>query len=193
MSKGAGVHADLVWLVTRSDIAGAERCRIRPVDGGWDLSGVVVAAYDGRPVDVGYFVVVDEAWGTRSVAVTLDDLVHPVRLELSRSTTGRWTVDGRSAPELDGCVDVDLGISPLTNTLPIRRLGLDVGEEAEIDVAWVRFPELRVDRGRQRYARLAVDVWRYSSEGFTADLVVDESGLVVRYGHDLWRRIAVAT
>lgn len=67
-----------------------------------------------------------------------------------------------------------------------------LARESEIDVAWVRFPELRVDRGRQRYARLAADVWRYSSEGFTADLVVDESGLVVQYGDDLWRRVAVA-
>lgn len=191
--NGARMQTDLVWLVTRPDIAGAERCRIVPVEGGWDLSGVVVAAYDGRAVDVRYALAVDEGWGTRSVAVTMDDLVHPVRLELSRSTMGRWTVDGRTAPELEGCVDVDLGISPLTNTLPIRRLGLDVGEEAEIEVAWVRFPEFRVDRGRQRYARLAADVWRYSSEGFTADLVVDEHGLVVRYGHDLWRRIALAT
>jgi uncharacterized protein len=187
------MSTDLVWLVTRADIAGAERCSVRATEWGWSLRGLVVASYDGRPLDVRYEVTVDDGWATRSVAVAMDDLVRPVRLELDRSSDGHWTIDGRTGSQLEGCVDVDLGITPLTNTLPIRRLGLEVGEEAEIEVAWVRFPDLRVDRGRQRYARLAADVWRYSSEGFTAELVVDEIGLVVRYGDDLWRRVAVAT
>jgi uncharacterized protein len=187
------MSVDLVWLVTRSDIAGAERCSLRATEGGWSFRGVVVASYDDRPLDVRYEVAVDERWATRSVVVTMDDLVRPVRLELDRSSDGRWTVDGRTAPHLEGCVDVDLGVTPSTNTLPIRRLDLEVGQEAEIEAAWVRFPELQVDRGRQRYARIGTDVWRYSAGAFTADLVVDETGLVVRYGDDLWRRVALAT
>lgn len=182
---------DLIWAVSHPDLTGAERCIIRSTERGWILHGVVVVAYDGRLIDARYRIEVDDGWATRSVAVTVDELTQPRRLELERAADDSWTIDGVAAPELDDCVDVDLGISPSTNTLPIRRLDLDVGAEAQIDVAWVRFPDLRVERGQQSYARIAADVWRYRSGDFTAELTVDEAGLVTRYGDDLWRRVAI--
>ncbi|MGR0319668.1 putative glycolipid-binding domain-containing protein [Agromyces sp. ZXT2-3] len=53
-----------------------------------------------------------------------------------------------------GALDCDLGLCPLTNTLPIRRLGLldaDV-TETPLVVAWVEVPSLRVIRSEQTYA-----------------------------------------
>ena len=82
-------------------------------------------------------------------------------------------------------------LHPATNTLPIRRLRLAVGGKREIAVAWLRWPELRLERALQRYERLAEDRYRYSSNGFSAELVVDEHGLVVDY-EGLWRAIARA-
>jgi uncharacterized protein len=88
-------------------------------------------------------------------------------------------------------VDVDLSFTPATNTLPIRRLRLDVGEEAEILVAWLVWPELEVRPVRQRYARLAQDRYRYAQDDFEAELVVDDEGLVLEY-EGLWRAVARA-
>ncbi len=91
--------------------------------------------------------------------------------------------------DLAGCIDVDLGITPSTNTLPIRRLNLQVGESADVTAAWVRFPELTVEPLAQRYTRLDERRYRYeSTTGFSAELEVDELGLVVRYG-DIWERV----
>jgi hypothetical protein len=88
-------------------------------------------------------------------------------------------------------VDVDLSFTPATNTLPIRRLGLEVGDEAEIHVAWLVWPELSVRPVLQRYARLAEDRYRYAQDDFEAELTVDEHGLVLEY-EGLWRAIATA-
>jgi hypothetical protein len=88
-------------------------------------------------------------------------------------------------------VDVDLSFTPATNTLPIRRLGLAVGEEAEIAVAWLVWPELRFERARQRYTRLAEDRYRYTQDDFEAELTVDKEGLVLEY-EGLWRAVARA-
>lgn len=93
-------------------------------------------------------------------------------------------------------MDVDLAISPSTNTLPIRRLHLVPGEEREIDVVYVEFPTLCVRRGRQRYTRLR-DVgdqaqYRYTSGSFTVDFVVDDTGLVLDYP-GVWRRHIIPT
>ena len=94
-------------------------------------------------------------------------------------------------PELAECIDADLGISPSTNTLPIRRLNLAVGESRELTAAWVRFPELTVEPLAQRYTRLAERRYRYEStvSGFTAELEVDDLGLVISY-ENIWQRVA---
>jgi hypothetical protein len=97
---------------------------------------------------------------------------------------GHWRrADGAPLPELDGCIDPDISMTPFTNTLPIRRLGLGIGDTAEIGVAYVLVPELSLRAAPQRYTRLGDRLWRFESldSGFTADLTVDAEGLVVDY------------
>jgi hypothetical protein len=88
-------------------------------------------------------------------------------------------------------VDVDLSFTPATNTLPIRRLDLRVGDQAEIEVAWLTWPDLDVRPVRQVYARLEENRYRYTQGDFTAELVVDEQGLVLDY-EGLWHAVALA-
>jgi hypothetical protein len=111
-----------------------------------------------------------------------------VSLELVRSAVGAWTVGGTPATALAGCVDIDLGFSPATNLLPIRRLVLAVGASAPVRAAWVRFPELTTEVLEQTYTRLGPDRYLYESAGgaFRRELVVDARGFVLDYP-DLWR------
>jgi hypothetical protein len=83
---------------------------------------------------------------------------------------------------------VDLGFTPSTNTLPIRRLTLAVGASAPVRAAWLRFPELTLESLEQVYLRTAERTYRYESAGgqFVAVLEVGAAGLVSRYG-DYWR------
>jgi uncharacterized protein len=161
---------------------GAEHCTLERTDGGFRLTGTAVVAEQGAPYLVGYAVEADAEWRTRSTVVRCNGS----RLELAADAAGGW-----SLPALEGCLDVDLGFTPSTNTLPIRRLGLEIGDAADIDAAWLRFPALKFERLSQRYERLAEDRYRYSSPGFQADLVVDAHGLVVEY-EGFWRAIACA-
>ena len=84
---------------------------------------------------------------------------------------------------MSGAIDVDLTITPLTNTLPIRRLDLEVGRSAEIATAYVDFPAMAVSRNPQRYTRLARDRYLFESldRDFAREIEVDEAGLVVTY------------
>jgi hypothetical protein len=85
---------------------------------------------------------------------------------------------------LYGAFDVDLGGSPLTNTLPIRRLGLlkaDPGVSHRISAAWVLLPSLEVVQADQIYTPLGDNRIRYASETFSADLTVDDEGFVTDY------------
>jgi len=166
-----------------------EHCVLESTDLGHRLSGVVVLPIDDAPGHVSYTVDADERWLTRSAELIVTTTVQR-RLSLSADGAGRWTVDGEAAPALDGCLDVDLGFTPSTNTLPIRRLALADGAAVEVTAAWVRFPTFTVERLEQSYERIASDRWRYRSVSFEAELLVDSSGLVIRYGDDVWIAIA---
>jgi hypothetical protein len=106
-------------------------------------------------------------------------------IDFTTDGTGRWVLHGESRPDLHGCVDVDLGFSPSTNTLPIRRLDLAVGESDALRVAWVEWPSLMVHAAEQRYERLSANRYRFRSGEFSAVLVVGPEGLVRDY-EGLW-------
>ncbi|MFC3998089.1 putative glycolipid-binding domain-containing protein [Nocardiopsis sediminis] len=127
----------------------------------------------------------DLAWTTRCTRVESVSERGVHTLELA-SAGGKWTMDGKRLHDLDGCVDVDVAATPLTNTLPIRRLGLRPGEFRDIAVAWIDVPSLRVNRVVQRYTRLSSaegrERYEYRDPTYGAfELTVDREGVVVDY------------
>jgi hypothetical protein len=154
---------------------------------GLRVEGHTTAVEDGEPFAVGYAIELDEAWRTRAARVwgRSSRGTHEVMLE--GDGHGRWRVDGRSAPHLDGCLDVDLESSSLTNAFPVNRLGLPPGGAADAPAAYVRALDLAVERLEQRYVRIDDGAGRerydYTSPAFDfrCELVYDESGLVVDY------------
>lgn len=113
------------------------------------------------------------------------------RLRLRVEAEGNWSHDGHRLAQAAGCLDVDLEWSPSTNTLPIRRLGLAPGGTKAVAAAWVRFPSLEVQRIEQTYERLAKRRYRYRSGRSTADLAVDDDGMVLQYGVN-WKAVATS-
>jgi hypothetical protein len=184
------VRRAVLWR--RLDRAGAEYFALVQEGDGWRLEGTAVVEADGRPIQAGYRVRCHPSWATATVDVALKVGGASLRLRLRVDDGSRWTANGRPLSEVEGCPDVDLGVSPSTNTLPIRRLGLAVGQAQEITATWVRFPELTVTPLRQRYTRLAEQRYLYESvdSGFSARLEVDDLGLVIDY-EGIWERAVV--
>ncbi|HET9455732.1 MAG TPA: putative glycolipid-binding domain-containing protein [Candidatus Limnocylindrales bacterium] len=167
-----------------------EHCTMTLRDSGLSLVGTVLGAEAGLPVRVEYRVLADRS-GLTTAAHVRDLRGFETRtVVLERSAKGAWTVDGAPARALRGCTDVDLGCSPSTNTLPVRRLRLAIGAERTIQAAWVRFPELTVVKSAQSYTRLDEYTYRYASGDFSAELTVDDDGLVG--GYAVWRRTGYA-
>ena len=167
---------------------GSEVCVLERVGRGWRLRGTVLTHEAKQPIELRYAVTVDAAWATSNVEVLV--AFAGGELQELAEIGGLWSGKDRP-PEFEDCVDVDLSFTPATNTLPIRRLGLEVGEEADIQVAWLVWPELRVRRVPQRYTRLAENRYRYAQGDFEAELTVDGQGLVLEYV-GLWKAIALA-
>jgi hypothetical protein len=129
-----------------------------------------------HPYRVDYELTTGAGWITESLRARSGER----RLDLLRSPDGAWTVNGEPRPDLADALDCDLGNSPLTNTMPILRE--DRGP-ADLVMAWVSVPDLEVRVSRQRYEPLDSGGARFVSlDGdFTADLELDEHGLVTRY------------
>ena len=167
-----------------------EHCTLTQRDTGLSLVGTILGAEDGAPVRIEYRVLAD-AEGLTTAAHVRDLRGFDQRtLTLERDAKGNWTVDGAKVRGLKGATDVDLGCSPSTNTLPIRRLRIGVGASKTIKAAWVRFPELTVVKADQTYTRIDEFTYRYASGDFEAELAVDDEDLVAAYAD--WARTGVA-
>ena len=146
------------------------------------LRGHTSAVEDNRAYAVSYEITLDEQWRTREVQVSSDTLAGQRRTVLLSDGQGRWTVDGRPAPHLDGLFDVDLEASACTNTLPVHRMTLPVGEAVVAPAVYVQALDLVARRLDQTYRRLDDHRFDYRSEGdFHAVLAYDDAGLVVEY------------
>ena len=185
------VGETIVWR--RIDIPGHEVATIVPTDDGWRLDGVAVLVESGRPCRIEYDIRCDARWLTQRCVIRGHVGERPVSLDVERSATGVWSVGGTEARALEGCDDIDLGFSPSTNLLPIRRLALSIGAQATVRAAWIRFPELTAEVLVQRYARTGADRYVYESAGgaFRRQLQVDTFGNVIEYP-GLWRAEATA-
>jgi hypothetical protein len=166
---------------------GFEVVFIRSDGDGCLLEGHTAAVEDGAAWAVSYRIALDAAWLTRSARIEGSSATGRHEVALDADGAGGWRVDGAPAPHLDGCLDVDLESSSLTNALPVHRLGLEPGQAAEAPAAYVRAPDLGVERLEQRYLRTddggSRERYDYAAPAFEfrCELVHDEYGLVLDY------------
>lgn len=184
----------LVWIP--QDETGIEDVRVTHVQNGITFSGMLIRLLDGMPLRASYELVCDTDWRVRELQMAAEsEETGSHALHLRADGAGAWRdAAGRPLPDVQGCIDVDFMLTPLTNTLPIRRLALTPGESREISVVYIAAPDLALSRFPQRYTRLEDDGgrqrYRYESlvSGFTAVLPVDDDGFVVDYPGQ-WQRI----
>lgn len=176
----------LMW--TRTDVPGAEHVVFD------DRRGLVAhgvqLAVDPVPYTCRYELYTDESWATARFTATVEGAgwLRTVRMERA---AGRWRVTTAEQGQLDApapgiedpdgledVLDVDLGGSPLTNTLPLKRTGF---RNATVATAWVLPPGLAVVRAEQTYTVLSKGRVRCASDSFEADIELDEHGYVRDY------------
>jgi uncharacterized protein len=131
-------------------------------------------------------------WRARSVTVERWNASGHDVLNLERRGAG-WQINGAARPDLEGAEEPDLSVTPFCNTFPILRTPQQAGQSLQLDTAFIDGPALTVTRSSQRYDRQGPERLRYVdlgvAKGFEADLVVDETGLVLHYEH-LFERVA---
>jgi hypothetical protein len=166
---------------------GFEVAYFRPVGRGYLIHGCTTAVEGGQSWVVSYAIRLDETWASRSARITGRSASGIRHARLDSDGSGHWQVDGVAAPHLDGCLDIDLESSAMTNALPIHRMGLQAGDRAAAPAAYIRALDLSAARLDQDYVRAADESrhqrYDYAAPAFdfTCRLIYDESGLVLDY------------
>jgi hypothetical protein len=169
---------------------GLERGELLQAEQHWIMSGTILRLADTGPAEVKYEIITDVRWSTRTTNVSYRDDRGNKELQITRGDDG-WYANGKRLQLSGDCIDVDLAWSPSTNTLPIRRLNLDIGADSgPLTAAWIRLPELAVEPLQQTYERTGPRAFRYGSRdgSFKANLTVDDNNLIVDY-EGVWKRI----
>jgi hypothetical protein len=192
----------LLWQ--RLDTTGVEQALFDDRSGLYARGTMVAAA--PVPYQCGYELMADRTWSSARLTVTAEGAgwLRRVKVECA---AGRWHVTAGEQGDLDAvlraaghpqaglpgtedpdrfvrALDVDLGHCALTNTLPIRRLGLldgPPGRAHTVTAVWVLVPGLVVMPIDQTYMLVDKNTVRYTSGSFTADLSVDGDGYLVHY------------
>ena len=170
----------MLWK--RLDVPGHDACRLEEDEGGWRLSGTAVFQENRAPTRMHYVVACDREWRTRRGFVRGWIGSRRVAVRVAR-TPGGWTLNGAAVAGLEDCLDLDLGFTPATNLLQLRRGALVAGASAELPVAWLDTPADALERVPQRYERRTDTTYWYESPrfGYAALLEVGPEGFIRRY------------
>ena len=155
-----------------------------------EVRSAVISGPPSEGFAVLYSLKLTSDWRVLEVQASVLGSGHSVHL-LQKNRASWFDVNASSLLELNGAIDVDLPITPLTNTLPVRRLNLGIGQSQQILAAYISFPDLVISADPQRYTRISVNQYRYESldSDFVREITVDEHGLVTEYP-GLFRRVA---
>jgi hypothetical protein len=171
---------ELRWASEEGE--GLEHLAFETSEDGFAVESALVGQRYGNAYGLHYKVRCDAQWHTRYAWLKI---IGGGELELHGDGAGHWH-DGRGLvlSAIEGCIDIDIAATPFTNTLAIRRLQLAEGERQPISVAYISTPDLQVTRAEQAYSCIGLNR-EYRYEGifrhFTANLTVDEDGLVIDY------------
>ncbi len=167
--------------------SGFEVAYFMPEPPGLRIEGTTTGLQDGDTWVVHYQLEVDQSWNTRRAWIRSRTSSGWVEQLIESDTEGHWLIDGKVAAHLEGCLDVDLEASAMTNALPVHRLSLAVGGRAAALAAYVRLAHQQIDRLDQAYAHREDEPGRlnYDYEApafdFRCRLVYDRAGLVLDY------------
>lgn len=175
------MQTNLLW--TGREYYSLENCLVKSDKAGISVDSMIVGFYEDALYRVGYKIKMTPKWETLSFELITQVYDEQKVQRFESNGAGKWTSEGKPYPNFDGCIDIDIPITPFTNSLPIRRLELSIGETKEIQVAYLDILGKKFSPVRQKYHRLFGRQYKYENvpNDFEAVITVDQDCFVVDY------------
>jgi hypothetical protein len=174
-------------LWRRLDVPGHDAAVLRPQGEGWKLSGFAAFGHGDGPAGLAYSVEVDRHWAANRGSVKGFVGDRSVEYEIRRDSNA-WRLNGAAVEGLSHLFDLDLGFTPATNMLQLRRAGPSIGQKVSLPAAWFDIDEGTLTELPQIYERLSETTYRYVARSVSYEGLLEftSDGFVKIYPH-LWR------
>lgn len=180
--------AEIVWENLES--FGCEFARISQRSSAIHVESTVIFFNGNSPVQIDYFIDTDNLWATKKVLVQTK---KGKNLEINATGTGKWfDQHGKELEELRGAIDVDLSVTPFSNSLPVNRYDWELNQRREFEMVYIDIPQFKLHKMKQTYTfierKKGIRIFKYQSPNFEAFISFDESGFVIDYPELFSRR-----
>lgn len=171
----------ILW--TGREYYSLEHCLVKTTAAGREINSTIIGYYEGNIYKAEYRVETNSNWEVISADITGTYADQTVLVRLENNGGADWLLDGKEDERFRGCVDVDIPLTPFTNSLPINRLRLEENKEQVIKVIYIDILSQKISVVQQKYIRLSSGIYHYENipNDFEADIEVDGSGFVVDY------------
>ncbi|WP_226582775.1 putative glycolipid-binding domain-containing protein [Halobacillus litoralis] len=177
----------VIWNHIES--SGAEHVTLKKFATHMEVRGTVLLVNDDVPRHIIYDLKLGLDWKTKKVKIYEDGETRPFVVQAEEQD--KWWVDGEYDENLDGATNIDLTITPFTNTLPINRVSWTIGQRRTFKMVYVNPLRKEVLPLLQVYTYLGDTdgqrIFQYKCRDYETALVVDEEGWVVEYPGAFYR------
>lgn len=175
------MQTNLLW--SGREYYSLENCLADITVDGLIVTSTIIGYYEEKIYWVNYMIKTNKLWETVYLEINCRHDNKTQLIKLNGDGQGNWTSNGEPAEQFKGCIDVDIPLTPFTNTLPIKRLNLSNDQAQEIKVIYCDLLEENIKAVTQKYTRLSDTHYHYENvpNDFEATIQVDDLGFVVDY------------
>ena len=175
------MQTNLLW--TGREYHSLENCLVNTAGIGSEITSTVIGVYEKKIYRIDYYIKTNHNWETVFFEIKSRHSNQIQMIRFEGDGRGNWISEDKKVGQFSGCIDIDIPLTPLTNSLPINRLNLAQNQTQEIQVIYLDLLEQQIRPVRQKYIRLSNLEYHYENvpNDFEAKIQVDESGFVVDY------------
>jgi hypothetical protein len=175
------MQKNILW--TGIEYHSLENCIVTITDKGSEINSFIIGTYTNELYRIEYRIRTNQYWETTFFEIK-SQLYNTVEIiDFRKEGKDSWYVNGQPDGKFNGCIDIDISLTPFTNTLPINRLTLSEKEGEQIKVLYVIVLRRKMMPVQQKYTKLSQTDYKYENvpNDFESVIVVDDLGLVVKY------------
>jgi hypothetical protein len=169
-----------------------ENCILTSTKNYIEINSVIIGLHEQVIYKVEYFIKTNKDWEATFFEIKSTLAGENQSFGFESDGKGNWITNGKPAEQFNGCIDIDISLTPFTNTLPINRLNLSENERQKINILYIDILNRQIKPVQQHYTRLSKYKYKYENvpNDFEAIITVDEFGLIVNYP-ELFERIGM--
>ncbi|RWZ60556.1 hypothetical protein EQV77_04470 [Halobacillus fulvus] len=170
----------VVWVNEES--AGSEYIEVVKTHHGIEANGNIILTTEKDAFKIDYHMLLDSDWKVKRLEVNQGKASS---FTLHSNGKGTWCSSLREEWDTEGIIDLDLSITPFSNSLPINRFKWKPHHSRRLHVLFIDGLSLDIRVREQVYTYLGRNEFgrqfNYRCEDYETVLTVDEDGFVTDY------------